>query len=458
MLSPQPASTDAEKYTRHSFEAFRVLPWELDGATVRLRYSLDDELSFTETITYPSVIDLSIPGVSAALDLLSAVAGVSYFKVASPLRIHFEGTPFSVDSIQLFRRLYDEGLREYAYRNGLPVPFETTFANTSAEWRPFLTWPIPRPEALGRLLLPMGGGRDSGLLASLLRHRGPTLMSVGANSYVERLADALGLSYFRVTRSLSPNIGELNRGRGLNGHVPVTAINSLVSVVAALLTDHERVVMANESSASSPTITLPDGCEINHQFSKSLEVELSMNAALTCAGVPIHYFSALRAYGELAIARAFATKPELFPLIMSCNRAFLRDAAQRSDGWCGQCAKCRFVFLTLAPFSTPAQLTTMFGHDLLNSSSLVDQAGFADLLSDERPFDCVGEVSEARLAVGLLANTPEWATHPIVVHLAGLVAPLDRVSLAAALATGLAAHPNHAVPADILADVSVAFQ
>jgi UDP-N-acetyl-alpha-D-muramoyl-L-alanyl-L-glutamate epimerase len=438
-------------YTRESFAAFRVLPWAVDGETLTLRYSLDDTIEFVETLGFPTAVDVARPGVLAAIDLLAAVAGVSYFKVASPHRIALEGEHLTSDGLQLLHRLYDDGLREYAYRNELCVPFETTIENVGRE-RPATSPMRPKPFR-GNILLPMGGGRDSGLLASLLRHRDPTLMSVGENSYVARLAFQLQLRYFVVTRSISPNIPELNKSEAMNGHIPVTAINSLAAIVAALLTDHDTVAMANESSASSPTITLQNGCTINHQYSKSYEAELSMNAALKASKIPVDYFSAVRPYGELAIAKAFATQPELFPLIMSCNRAFVRDPAQRSNGWCGRCAKCRFVFLTLAPFTTPKQLKAMFGRDLLNSADGWDAAGFAALLLEDRPFDCVGEVAEVRLAIGLLAESSEWSNHPGVVSLTELAPPLDR----AKLAQSLAPKPEHNVPAEILADVATAF-
>jgi UDP-N-acetyl-alpha-D-muramoyl-L-alanyl-L-glutamate epimerase len=438
-------------YTRESFSAFRVLPWEVSGPSVLLRYALDDAIEFTETLVFPVDVDVTLPGVAAALDLLAAAAGVSYFKVASPHRIELAGEPLKPQGMQLLYRLYDEGMREYAYLNQLPVPFETTLEQTGAA-RPALKPKAPAPFR-GSLLIPMGGGRDSGLLASLLRQRNPTLMTVGENPYVARLAWDLQLHLFVVSRSISPNIAELNQGEAMNGHVPVTAINSLIAVVAALLTDHDTVVMANESSASSPTITLANGCTINHQYSKSFEAEMAISAALKAVRAPVDYFSAMRPYGELAIAKAFATKPELFPLIMSCNRAFLRDPAKRSKGWCGTCAKCRFVFLTLAPFTTPTQLRTMFGRDLLNSADGWDAAGFAALLLEDRPFDCVGEVSEARLAIGLLAESEAWRDHPAVQSLQAMAPPLD----VRKLARSLAAATEHNVPRAILDDIAPTF-
>ncbi len=88
-------------YTRESFSAFRVLPWTVDGETLTLRYSLDDGIEFVETFGFPTAIEVTRPGVLAAIDLLAAVAGVSYFKVASPHRIMLEGEPLTDDGLQL---------------------------------------------------------------------------------------------------------------------------------------------------------------------------------------------------------------------------------------------------------------------------------------------------------------------------------------------------------------------
>src|SRR5690606_16672904 len=142
-----------------------------------------------------------------------------------------------------------------------------------------------------------------------------------------------------------------------------TAINSLISVVVALATGCGSVVMANERSASQATRVVA-GVAINHQYSKSLAFERLLRAALAPTG--ISYFSALRPWGELPIARAFARAPRaVHAAFMSCNRAFVRDPARRSAGWCGDCPKCRSVYLSLAPFMAPGDLATIFGRDLL---------------------------------------------------------------------------------------------
>ena len=102
---------------------------------------------------------------------------------------------------------------------------------------------------------------------------------------------------------------------------------------------------------------------------------------------------------------------------MSCNRAFIRDPARRSGGWCGQCPKCRSVFLSLAPFMDPGRLAAIFGRDLLADPAQVP--GFLELVEPgAKPFECVGEIDEARTAVALLAADPRWRSHPLVTALA----------------------------------------
>jgi hypothetical protein len=57
-----------------------------------------------------------------------------------------------------------------------------------------------------------------------------------------------------------------------NGHVPSTAINSMIGALTALLFGYNRIVLSNERSASEGNVEF-DGREANHQYSKSLAFE-----------------------------------------------------------------------------------------------------------------------------------------------------------------------------------------
>ena len=197
--------------------------------------------------------------------------------------------------------------------------------------------------------------------------------------------------------------------------------------------------MANERSASMDTIP-----GINHQYSKSVGFEGLLHDALG-DGMP-DYYSALT-WGDLAIAKVFATRTSLLPHFMSCNRAFVRDPARRSDGWCGDCDKCRSVFLSLAPFVEPDDLVAVFGRNLLDDPA--STAGFRRLVdAGDKPFDCVADIDEARHAFWLLGESPIWRSSAIV------RAMLDEGLAAPPTADTFAAAGAHHVPNELLADLT----
>ena len=134
-----------------------------------------------------------------------------------------------------------------------------------------------------------------------------------------------------------------------------------------------------------------------------------LRAALTAhGGLTEPYFSLLRPLSELHIAQLFARYDAYDDVVTSCNTAFkLHDPTAR---WCGDCPKCRFVFLALAPFMDRARLTRIFGTDLFADPAQVP--GYLELLGIDahKPFECVGEVEESLVALGLLAEQDHGGT------------------------------------------------
>jgi hypothetical protein len=250
-----------------------------------------------------------------------------------------------------------------------------------------------------KALVAVGGGKDSIVTLEALRATGvgETLFSVNSYPAITDTARVSGFDYVKATRKLDPQIAEINASWGLNGHVPVTAMNSLIAVLTALRGGLDYVVFSNERSASAPTRT--DKFEANHQWSKGLDFEKLLSHLLEDTGVPVHYFSLLRPISELRIARAFSTLKQYHPVFVSCNRAFkLSDPARR---WCRDCPKCRFVWLALSPYLSRAELVKIFGGDMF--ADLTQDEGFRELmeLGADKPFECVGEVQESRVAAWL---------------------------------------------------------
>src|SRR6202042_1402306 len=188
-------------------------------------------------------------------------------------------------------------------------------------------------------------------------------------------------------------------------------ILSAVAVLAAVLAGRDAIVMSNEWSASKPTIE-SGGRGINHQYSKSAAFEADFRAVLgQTVSLNVDYFSALRARTELWVADQFAQLSHYHDSFHSCNKAFYLDPAKRLDHWCGECDKCCFIDLILAPFVPAADLRRIFrGREPLDNLELLAKfqglLGFGD---SAKPFECVGDVQECQVAARMAAPRPDRA-------------------------------------------------
>src|SRR5204862_4005846 len=104
-----------------------------------------------------------------------------------------------------------------------------------------------------------------------------------------------------------------------NGHVPFSTHMAFISLFTAMLYDYRYTIFANEESANYGSVTYL-GREINHQWSKSLEFELLFQEYVKQFLTPdISYFSILRPFSEIAIAKRFVQYQQYFPVFSSCN-------------------------------------------------------------------------------------------------------------------------------------------
>jgi hypothetical protein len=422
-----------------AFRSFRFVDVEIDeaAAQVALRYALDDALSFEETVRFDDVVwpdDEPRREVLRRLArLLHLLAGVSYFKTAAPPEIAFGPGVGGLDGrtgpspalLALLRDVYTLGLGEFAYTNDVDVR-ERGALPPAATAAP--SAPVALP-ATGRTLVPIGGGKDSVVALEVVQRAGrePVLFSVGRPVPIVDCVAVTGLPHAVAVRRISPNLGDLNASGALNGHVPVTAVVSTVALMTAVLHGADDVAMANERSASEVNLVW-NGLDVNHQWSKGATFEAAFGGLVADeVAVGLGYRSVLRPAGELAIARAFSRLTRFHPHFTSCNAVFRIDPTRRGVRWCGDCPKCRFVFLALAPTLAPAELTAIFGVDMLADEAQYD--GFADLagLREHKPFECVGEEAESLLAMRLIADgvgedgrrdRPDWRDHAVVRRLA----------------------------------------
>ncbi|MGZ8763869.1 MAG: hypothetical protein ACXW2Y_11155 [Acidimicrobiia bacterium] len=379
----------------------------IDEGRVALEYRIGTDVELAEIIEFPFALPDS-PAVGAAVRILHLIAGVSYYKCVAPTAL--VTPPLRDEERALLSAFYDEGLREFAYRNGFPVPLPVDLREGPGDAATAVA-----PGAPGNVgaLIPVGGGKDSALVADLVPDG--QLMTVNPTGAHERFAASLGRPLLGVTRRLDPRLRELVEAGAPNGHVPVTAINSAIAAIVAVALGIRDVVMGLERSASEPSLVV-DGVEINHQFSKSRQSEQLLAVAFAPLG--IRYFSLLRPLTELAIGTSLARRG-LADEIVSCNRVFTvwnESTASREQRPCGECAKCLFTALVLAPSLDPTAVRAHFGHDVFDEPGNIE--GVRALWSEAKPFDCVGERMESAAALALLADAPAWEHYSVVSALA----------------------------------------
>lgn len=434
----------AERFT------FTAPGYDPASGEARLGYDIDG-LSLIEKLTFPWQpwpADASRQAAFLnALEVLHLIAGVSYYKAGLAPTVAAGDSSLDPELTGFLNELYVKGLGEFAYVNGLDLSGLPLFrANTNVA-REAAELDLPE-----RALVAMGGGKDSLVCLELLRGAGIEVqpICVGDAGLIGDTVRAAGLPLIRIRRRLAPQLAAMNKRGAWNGHVPVTAINSAVLVCAALLYGYRYVVFANESSADEATLTTAQGLEVNHQYSKSLPFEQAFAALVRRRVSPsLDYFSLLRPFGEAAITQRFAALRRYHGVFSSCNRNFHLDGAHVSGRWCGQCPKCRFTALALAPFLTPAELARIQGAELLDEAGQVE--GFRHLcgLGQGKPFECVGSVAESRAFARHLSEQPQWRDKTVIRALAQEPA----VRQAAALELQPQPDAAHCIPAAVVAKI-----
>lgn len=430
--------------------ALRFIGRDYVDGEARLRYAFDDGPELVERIGFPGAPEPAAERRAAfehALDLLHWIAGVSYYKAGVPPQIAIEGRRPDAPTAAFLDTLYRHGLGEFAWHNRLDLSGRIAFPADGES--------APAAPALGlpnRSLVPIGGGKDSLVSVEIFKRAGEaaTATWIGTSPLIEACAARTGLPTLNVTRQVSPLLFDYNRAGAWNGHVPVTAINSAILVVAAILYGYDAIAFSNERSASSATLEY-EGQPVNHQWSKSWAFEHAFADRVRArVAADLHYYSLLRPLSELAVAERFARENRYDTVFSSCNRNFRILGPKPADRWCGQCPKCHFVFLALAPFMPKPRLLGIFGANLLDQPALAP--GFDALLEyrDHKPFECVGEGRESRAAMAFLAGRAEWREDALVERFASEIRP-QLAGEDLALAPLLAPAGEHRIPARMVA-------
>ena len=380
------------QYPVFCFDDFQVhsKPQEV---RVVYRYSAGSDLSFRSTyrIDAPSSIELNqLDNFWFALGMIDML---SYWKCVCSPQVSVGAGAIDSEQQQWWRYLYYQGLSEFRYVNGIEASQEE-WVSFDSSFKPAFS-PLVIPSASGNLV-PIGGGKDSAVTLELLGQatRDNLCFMLNDRSAADRTVIAAGYpvsSAITATRTIDPKLFELNRNGFLNGHTPFSALLAFLSTLAAALHKRRYVVLSNESSANEGNLP---GLDVNHQYSKTFDFEQRfVEYCATYLTADVQYFSLLRPWNELQIAREFAHHTQHHEIFRSCNRGL------KSDSWCRKCPKCLFVFVSLAPFLEMEKLCQIFGANLLDDPELHDD--LRSLVDPRRlkPLECVGTRSEVAAAL-----------------------------------------------------------
>jgi hypothetical protein len=434
---------------RYSEFVFDSYEWRPAAMSLALRYRFAKGPRFEERLYFdlpPKPLSAAAAAAVARIfRLIFLFSGVSYYKAFVPPVLRCAAFALDRPTMEFLEKFYRHGLAEFAFKNRIALEFR------------FVADPVPPAAAVAldlprRTCVPVGGGKDSIVSLECLKQAGEPLIlfSLGDAEPIRASIAASGLPFVRVRRCLDQTLFRLNDEGALNGHVPITGILSAIALAVAVLSGFDAIAMSNEHSASAPNLMIGDR-EINHQYSKSFAFEQDFAEYIGKQISPdIAYFSLLRPLSELEIARRFAKYPRYFTIFRSCNAAFRQASSERHNDWCGDCPKCRFVFLALAPFVGRSELVGIFGRDLLDDPAQFP--GFAALCGQgqHKPFECVGETAESAAQMTHLGRHPEWRGDAVVRRMLASF-PSLRQGNAAEYRSAFAPKGPHRVPERYLA-------
>lgn len=372
------------------------------SAVAEFHYSFDDGRTFTEQIVFKKGDAApNIDVLNRALFLTFVLIGVSYYKTFPTQKVTFQAGGLDEWQAHFFNTVYQEGLSQYAFENQLTRDSLAQFQPSQSALEAVIY------TGTGILSL-QSGGKDSLLVAEGLQDikRSFTPFYISSSSVHPSVLDELG-EVVAAQRLLDRSAlrRAVDEG-GHNGHVPVTYIVQAIALVQSILLGKNIILSAIGHEGEEPHEWIGD-LPVRHQWSKTWSAEQAFAEYVGRYISPdIHIGSPLRKFSELRIAELFVKYcwAKYGHRFSSCNVVNYGQGADNTTlRWCGECPKCANSFLLLAPFVESSELKSLFGgQDLFAKPSLVETyKGLLDVDGVMKPFECVGETDELRVAYQL---------------------------------------------------------
>lgn len=333
---------------------------------------------------------------------LAIIEAFSYWKAFCSPIIEVASPAPDADELVWWRSFWPDAMAEFFYRNGIDFTNAGFLDIVATPDHQEATDSVPleahREAGVAVPLVMFSGGKDSLALALTLNngaHDQIDCFLYNPTSEQYRLAESVtvGGRILRVERRILPELLELNAKNHPNGHTPYSAYLGVAAMLIGYLRGNEHVVAGNSRSDDEPNVESYFGRSVNHQWTKTYDFEKALRHYRD-RWVPYAptYSSPFRPLFELQVLSLLSASIDTYLRTASCNRT-------KGIGWCGECAKCAWVFLaTAALFGLPTAVQK-FGADLFAQPGLGEVYRGMAGLAGTKPFECTGTEEEVRVAI-----------------------------------------------------------
>jgi len=402
-----------EKYPRFGFEDYS---WNISGGDLNISFyfKIYPNIRFYPKIVIKNINKKRVKKIgdrvlNNLVFQLGLIEMLSYWKAACSPEIIIKTGILTKEQIKWWRDLIMKGMGQFFYENKIDFTekdfLEINSTGSNVDKIDY------REKLKDRILVPVGGGKDSVVTLELLRKTKRKIVCFVLNP-TKVAKKLIKIAIMRLSkppdcegqiiikRNIDKKLLELNRKGFLNGHTPFSAYLSFLTILSAVLFDFKNVVFSNERSSNEGNLEYL-GETINHQYSKSFDFENNFRKySQKYLAKNVEYFSFLRPLYEVQVARLFVKHSKYFPVFVSCNEAFRTYSGEKKSKkkWCNRCPKCLFVFASLYPFLGEYQMMKIFRENLLEKISNLPI--MLELIGEKRfkPFECVGTSKESLIA------------------------------------------------------------
>jgi len=395
-----------KKYPRFIYESYS---YKNSGKDLKISFSFKIEpgISFNPTLIIKNIPKLSLAKFDNLAFHLGLIEMISYWKATCSPEIVIRAGYLNSEQIRWWQDLIMKGLGQFFFEN--KIPFQKPKFLIAASKKQNLAKPSLVKTSWNKILVPVGGGKDSAVTLELLSafsKKKPDIrcFSLNPTDAAKKIMKVAGCKKpIIVERKIDKFLLELNRNGFLNGHTPFSAYLAFLTTLVASLFGQKYIALSNEKSSNEGNVKYL-GKTINHQWSKSFEFEEKFRKySKKYLSKDIEYFSFLRPLYEIHIAEIFSRYPKYFPVFLSCNEAYKTASGTKkpTKKWCGKCSKCLFVFMILYPFLEEKEILKIFGKNLFQDKKLLPL--LQQLIGEKgfKPFECVGTKKESLSALYL---------------------------------------------------------